>query len=494
MSRIAAQLAIADTNLHRSLSSETEQQVLVSLKAANERFVQLYPGDSPGRQPVHTFYGGAHLFNSDTIPKLGKLALNAIHTNAANFAEFAQAVGLPGSKKLPASRKQAEVLRKKLEKEESLLESKNKHAWIANTVYHRVIEKLTHEPIEDYRVDFEDGFGYRIDVEEDHEAMRTAHETASAMEQNLLPPFFGIRIKSFSEESKKRAIRTLDIFLTTLFEKSGGRLPENFVVTLPKVVSSEQIKVLVRLLRAFEQLHRLPDGKLKLEFMIESPQVIIGSNGESPLTDIVTAGEGRCVSAHFGPYDYTTGLNISSRFQTLDHPACDFARHAMQIALAGTGVRLSDGANHQIPVGPHRAAGKVLSVRQMKENREAVHGVWKNYFAQVQRSLMQGFYQSWDLHPVHLPVRYAAVYNFYMEGLEAASLRLKSFIEKGNQASLSGQMFDDAASGQGLMKFFQCGIQCGALTEKEIYLTGFNAEDLLTGSFTAMIARKKNKP
>ena len=494
MSRIAAQLAIADTNLHRSLSSETEQQVLVSLKSVNEKFMQTYPGDKAERQPVHTFYGGAHLFKSDTIPKLGKLALIAIHTHAANFAEFAKAVNLPDNKKLPASKKQAEVLRKKLKKEGSLPESKNKNAWIANTVYHRIIEKLTHQPIEDYRVDFEDGFGYRTDAEEDHEAMRTAHETASAMEQNLLPPFFGIRIKSFSEESKKRAIRTLDIFLTTLFEKSGGRLPENFVVTLPKVESSEQIKSLVRLLRAFEQLHRLPDGKLKLEFMIESPQVIIGSNGQSPLTDIVTAGEGRCVSAHFGPYDYTTGLNISSRFQTLDHPACDFARQAMQVALAGTGVRLSDGAIHQIPVGPHRASGKVLSVRQMKENREAVHGVWKNYFVQVQRSLSQGFYQSWDLHPGHLPVRYAAVYNFYLEGLEAASLRMKSSIEKGNQASLSGQMFDDAASGEGLLNFFYRGIQCGAFTEKEIQHSGLNAEDLRAGSFTAMIASRKNKP
>ncbi|MBL7995408.1 phosphoenolpyruvate kinase [bacterium] len=494
MSRIAAQLAIADTNLHRSLSSETEQQVLASLKAANEQFAQIYPGDSLGHQPVHTFYGGAHLFKSDTISKLGKLALNVMHVNAANFAEFAKAVGLPGSKKLPVSKKQLEILRKKVEKEESLLESKNKSAWIANTVYNRVIKKLTREPIEDYRIDFEDGFGYRTDAEEDHEAMRTAQETASAMEQNLLPPFFGIRIKSFSEQSKRRAMRTLDIFLTIYLEKSGNRLPENFVVTLPKVVSPEQIKALVRLLIEFEQLHRLPDGSLKLEFMIESPQAIVGCKGESQLTDIVTAGEGRCVAAHFGPYDYTTGLNISSRFQTLDHPANDFARQAMQVALAGTGVRLSDGAVHLIPVGPHRAVSKALSIRQVKENREAVHGVWKNYFAQVQRSLMQGFYQSWDLHPGHLPVRYAAVYNFYLEGLEAASARMKSSIEKGNQASLSGQMFDDAASGQGLMNFFRRGIQCGALTEKEIHLTGLKAEDLRLGSFTAMIADRKNKP
>lgn len=493
MSRIAAQLAIEDTNLHRSLAAETEQRVLSSMKTINETFSKNYPGDTTIRQPVHTFYGGAHLFKADTITKLGKLALHSMTTLAPNFAEFAKAMGFAGCGKLPVSKRQLETLRKKTEKEKSLFESKNKNAWISYTVYNRVIEKLSREPIEDYRIDFEDGFGYKTDLEEDHEAMRTADETVTAMEQNLLPPFFGIRIKSFTERSKKRAIRTLDIYLTTLCEKTGNRLPDNFVVTLPKVVSAEQVGALALLLREFEHIRSLHEGSIKLEFMIETPQVLIGTNGESLLPSMVRAGQGRCMAVHFGPYDFTTGLNISSRYQTLDHPACEFARQMMQVALAGTGVRLSDGAIHLIPVGPHRNAGKPLTTKQMKENRVAVHRVWKDYFLQIQRSMAQGFYQSWDLHPGHLPIRYAAVYYFFLEGLEAASTRMRSSIEKGNQASLSGQMFDDAASGQGLLNYFVRAFQCGSISAEEVQRSGLATGDLNAKSFSEIISMSKKR-
>lgn len=492
MSRIAAQLAIEDTNLHRSFSAETELQIFSLLNKANEDFIQNYPGDPGQRQPVHTFYGGAHLFKSDTIIKLSKFALGAMQSYASDFTEFAKAIGIKGCENLPSSKKQIETLRKRLQKQTFQVENKNKAAWLAFTVYNRVLEKLTHEPIEDYRIDFEDGFGYRTDAEEDHEAMRTAFETARAMEQPMMPPNFGIRIKSFSEELKKRAVRTLDIYLTALCEKTGNRVPENFVVTLPKVVMAEQVTALVQLLIEFERQRHLQAGSLKLEIMMESPQVIFGKTGTSLLLDLVKAGEGRCVAVHFGPYDYTTGLGISSQFQTPDHAACDFARHVMQVSLAGTGIRLSDGANHTIPAGPHRETGKPLTAKQKKENREAVHRVWKDYFRQIQRSLAHGFYQSWDLHPAHLPVRYASVYAFFLEGLEPASFRMQSVIEKGNQAALSGQMFDDAASGQGLLNYFLRAFNCGAITADDVRRVGLTTDEIKSKSFSAILNQRRS--
>lgn len=492
MSRIAARLAIEDTNVHRSLSSETEQAVLSALKLANETDAVRYPGDSSERQPVHTFYGGAHLFKSDSIGKLGQLAVKSMESYAPDFAGFARTIRLPGSDKLPRSAKEVMRLENRIAKDPSLFRDRHVPAWLAYSVYHRVIKKLSSEPIEDYRIDFEDGFGYRSDIEEDHEAMRTAVETALAMDKKALPPFFGIRIKSFSEALKKRAIRTLDIYLTMLCEKTGGVLPENFVIALPKVMSAEQISALVQILAEFEHRLRLPETSLKFEFMIETPQIIIGSNGRSVLPAIVAAGGGRCVAAHFGPYDYSSALGIASSFQTLDHASCDFARHMMQVALAGTGVRISDGAVHLIPVGPHRSGDKPLTSKQREENREAVHAVWGSYFDLIRRSLAHGFFQSWDLHPGHLPIRYAAVYSFFLEGLEAASSRLRSFIDKGTQASLSGQMFDDAASGQGLLNYFQRALNSGAIGEDELKKAGITPDEIRLKSFSEILTRRRS--
>ncbi len=489
MSRIAAQMAIDDTNLHRSISKETEEEVLRHLTRDAEVFKTYYSGDPMGRRPVHAFYGGAHLFRSETAAKLGQLALSILETNAPDFTTLSRVVG----PNIAGFTSQSAMLRfgKSLVKDAAGLKKKNHKVWLAYTVYRRVLEKLSSQAIEDYRIDFEDGFGYRGDAEEDHEARRTAEETVKAMEEKTLPPFFGIRIKSLSEELKRRSLRTLDIYLTSFCEKSGGRLPDNFVINLPKVVSPEQITVLISILKELESKLKLPDKCLKFEFMVETPQVILGSEGVSLLPAIVKAGEGRCVAAHFGPYDYTTALGIAPALQTLDHPACDHARHVMQTALAGTGVALSDGAVHRIPVGPNRAGTKPLTAKQKKENRETVHEAWKSYYDLVRRSLHHGFYQSWDLHPGHLPMRYAAVFSFYLEGLDAAASRLGSYLDKGAQASLSGQMFDDAASGQGLLNFILRGIYCGAFSKEDLALAGLSYDEILSGSFSEMVKKRQ---
>src|SRR5207244_1263691 len=121
-------------------------------------------------------------------------------------------------------------------------------------------------------------------------------------------------------------------------------------------------------------------------------------------------------------------------------PACDFARQMMQVALAGTGVTLSDGATNVMPVGPHRIAegGPDLTPQQRLENRRVVHRAWKLHYDHVRHSLEGAFYQGWDLHPAQLPTRFAAVYTFFLESLAAASERLRNFIEKAAQATLVG--------------------------------------------------------
>jgi hypothetical protein len=103
---------------------------------------------------------------------------------------------------------------------------------------------------------------------------------------------------------------------------------------------------------------------------------------------------------------------------------------------------------------------------------------------------VQGFYQGWDLHPAQLVTRYAAVYAFFLEGLAPATERLKNFVEKAAQATLVGDVFDDAATGQGLLNYFLRGISCAALREEEALAAGVTIEDLRGRSFLQILKRR----
>ena len=161
-----------------------------------------------------------------------------------------------------------------------------------------------------------------------------------------------------------------------------------------------------------------------MEMMIETTQSIIDSEGRISLPMLLRAARGRCTAAHFGTYDYTASCSITAAHQHMTHPACDFAKHMMQVSFAGSGIWLSDGATNIMPVGPHRAAeGAALTPDQIDENRAVVHRAWKLHYDHIQHSLVGGFYQGWDLHPAQLVTRYAAVYSFFLESLDAASER-----------------------------------------------------------------------
>jgi len=166
----------------------------------------------------------------------------------------------------------------------------------------------------------------------------------------------------------------------------------------------------------------------------------------------------------------------------------------MQVALAGTGIRIADGPTNIMPIPPHRAAkdGAALSARQIEENRAAVHRGCKIHFENVRRSLGNGYYQGWDLHPAQLPARYAAVYSFFLENLDASAERLRNFIEKAAQATRVGQVFDDAAMAQGLLNYFVQAINCGALTAEEVQrLTTLSAAEVRSGSFLKILAQRQ---
>jgi len=473
-----------------SITDIEKQALLGTLKIANLNFQQTYPGDKPDRQPVHTVYGGANLFKSDTCMKMGDIALKSLQTYSPDFVTLAKVLKLDGHDDLPHGEKKIEKLVKKLDKM-SEKDRKKDSAWLSYSVYNKIIQKLKTEPVEDFRIDFEDGFGNRPDDEEDATAVTAANELAAGMENKTISPFIGIRIKPFTEDLKTRGVRTLDIFLTTLLGKTKGKLPGNFVVMLPKVTIPEQVITLVRLFEIIEKKNNLVPGTLRMETMVEATQIIMDDEGKNPLMKIIRASEGRCIAAHFGTYDYTASCGITAKYQTMAHPVCDFAHHMTKVALGGTGIFLSDGATNVMPVAPHR--GKKLTAAQQKENRESVHNAWRIGYNHSMHSLINGFYQGWDLNPAQLPMRYAATYNFFLSSYSDAVFRLKTFVERAAISTLTGDIFDDAATGQGLLNFFLKAMNCGAITEQEATATGLTLEEIRSRSFYKILEGRRKK-
>jgi hypothetical protein len=410
------------------------------LKAANQALSRRYPGDSTGRQPVHTFIGSGDAFTRDASRRAGAQALEALEQFGPTARAFADVIGLTST-----------------------------DASLAETVRQRVVDKLRREPVEDFRIDFEDGYGTRPDAEEDGHARSAAEEVAAGMKASTLPPFIGIRIKPLSRELHARSLRTLDLFVSTLVRRAR-RLPGNFAVTLTKIMAPAHVGAAVRACAALERKLRLKRGAIRLELMIETPQAILAPDGSCALPGLVRAGAGRVRGAHFGVYDYTALCGITAAWQHPRHFACDFAREMMRVSLAQTGVVISDGGSNLLPLPPH------------------VHEAWKLHFADVTHSLVNGFYQGWDLHPAHLPTRYAAVYAFYLSALPAATRRLRGFFGKAEQA---GAAFDDAATGQALLNFMNRALSSGAITVEEALASGLRHSELGGRSFRQILSRRQ---
>ena len=383
-----------------------------------------YPGPRPGRQPVHTVYVPADRFGAGLPAQWGRQALKALETYAPGAVEFGAWMGVPGA--------------------------------LAADVRSRVLAKLIAEPVEDLRLDFEDGYGLRGDDVEDADASRAAACLAAEISAGAAPALCGLRCKSLEPGTRRRAIRTLDAFLAELL--AHGSLPDGFVVTLPKVTSADQVTAMVRLCERLEEAHGLETGRLVFEVQVETPQVILGADGTATLARCVHAGGSRLAGLHYGTYDYSAALGIAAHQQSMEHPVADYARAVMQVAAAGTGVRLSDGSSNVVPEG----------------SRDQVIGAWEQHARLVRRSLERGYYQGWDLHPAQLASRYAATFGFFREGLATAAGRLRGYLERAG-----GPVLEEPATARALAGFLARGLDCGAVTEPELAeLTGLDRPGL----------------
>ncbi|MCX3061337.1 DUF6986 family protein [Streptomyces beihaiensis] len=407
-----------------SLAGAVSEGISASLAPVDAELARRYPGDPGTRQPVHTVYVPGDAFDAGTIRSWGDQALAQLDEHAPDAASFAAALGLTDD--------------------------------LAQPVHDRVRAKLEREPIEDLRVDFEDGYRPASAADEDETAARAARLIAKAYADGTAAPYMGIRTKCMEAAVRDRGIRTLDIFLTGLMEHGG--LPDGLVLTLPKVTYPQQVTAMVRLLEAFEERHGLDAGRLGFEIQIETSQSILAADGTAAVARMIDAAEGRATGLHYGTFDYSACLGVSAAYQASDHPAADYAKAVMQVAAAGTGVRVSDGSTNVLPVG----------------STAKVHDAWRLHYGLTRRALARAYYQGWDMHPGHIPTRYAAVFAFYREGFEAAAARLAAYA---NQAS--GDIADEPATAKALAGYLLRGLDCGALDIAEVArLTGLTRADL----------------
>lgn len=370
-----------------------------------------------GPQPSHVVYGGAHLFRADTVSKLGEIARKSQKANLATPTAMARVFSLPIE--------------------------------LTEGAFPGIVAKLELAPVEDYRIDFEDGYGLRADADEDAHARAAGAELAKAVAAGVVAPRMGVRIKALAKATRARSLRTFGLFFEALLSK--GSAPDHFVVTLPKVTHPAEVGALDEALDAID-----PARRIGIELMVETPEALFDANAKVALPAMIDAGNGRVTGAHFGTYDFTASLGVVAAYQTPTHPACDFALGVMQVACASRLVEVSDGATTELPIAPHRGAD--LDTTKQWENSVAIERALHHHYENVRRTLARGIYQGWDLHPAQIPARLVATHAFFLEALESATERLIAFRENQARATLLGTSFDDAATGRGLTRFFERAI------------------------------------
>jgi hypothetical protein len=383
------------------------------LAPADADLAARYPGETPDRQPVHTVYVPADQMAEGLAADWGARALAALDRHAGDPGTLAAATGLDAA--------------------------------LVAEVHPRVLAKLAREPIEDLRIDFEDGYGPRPPDREDADALAAARALAAAGAAGTAPPRTGLRIRSLEAATRRRGLRTLDLFLGGLL--AAGGLPDGFVATLPKATDVRQVEAMAAVCERLEQAHGLPAGRLRFELQVETPQAVLAADGTATVARMVHAAGGRCAGLHYGTYDYSAACGIAAADQSLEHPAADHAKAVMQVAAAGTGVGLSDGSTNVLPVG----------------DTAAVHAAWRLHARLVRRALERGYWQGWDLHPAQLPTRYLATYAYFRQGLPAAAERLRAYAGRA-----AGGVLDEPATAAALAGFVARGLDCGALDPAEV--------------------------
>ena len=398
----------------------------------DELLKRSYPGERDVRQPVHTVYVPGDRTTPDLPYQWGQQALECVEAHGGMLQLAERVITAARKEAGPGPAGQMPSLHQVAREAEMLAEA--------------VTAKVEREPIEDLRLDFEDGFGDQGDESEDRWVIQAARDAVAGRSETGAPAFVGIRFKCMEEDTRARGLRTLDLFLSELV-RAGGQLPDNLVLTLPKVSTAIRCVPWDRLAEALKPNTASPRAPIGFEVQVETPQLVLGARWTVPLAQAVHVGDGRVTSLHYGTYDYSASLGIAAAYQAMDHPAADFAKNQMILAVAGTGVHISDGSTNILPVG----------------DPEHVQAAWMLHARLVRRHLERGIYQGWDMHAHQLPTRFLATFHFFREGFASAAARLRAYVYREQ-----GGVLDEPATAKALAGYLRRGLVCGALSEDEV--------------------------
>lgn len=429
----------------RILGEEALARIDAHLAGTDELLASHDPAPDGVRQPVHTVYVPADdpRAGQAVAPAWGRAALDLAEEHGG-LEQVCRELGLPEA--------------------------------LTAEVAPRVLRKLTEEPVEDLRVDFEDGYSQRDDVSHDADVVRAVAQRRRDEQAGVATEFWGVRFPCFEADTRARGLRTLDLTIGELV-RTGG-LPDGLRLTFPKVSTAVQVEALVLALGELERGHGLYPGRLSFEIQVEVPQLVLGADGSAELSRAVRAGQGRVTGLHYGTYDYSAAMQVAAAHQALDHPVADQAKAVMQLVVAGTPVQLSDGSTNITPTG----------------DRAQRTAAWALHHRLVSRSLRQGIYQGWDMHPGHLVSRYVATYAFFRLGLPSALDRLGRYAQQA-----AGEVVDEPATVRALAAYLRRGLACGAVDAQEVQAaTGLGERDVVglsqPRSDTAALLRQAGTP
>jgi citrate lyase beta subunit len=355
----------------------------------------------------------------------------------------------------------------------------------AATVGALTVAKLEREPVEDLRIDFEDGFTQRgvpledRDADEDARATEAADILADWLDADAdgghprhAPAFAGIRFRSFDPAVRDRGLRTLVIVLSRLarrgvLNKVLANDPRALRLTLPKVQHHSQVETFVEILEQLEETFGVPETtRIPFEVQVETPQAIVGVRGEAEPARILAAGRGRILSLHYGTYDYSASLGVDAAEQSMEHPVADHAKDVLQVATTAVGVELSDGSTNRIPVG---------SPAQILDG-------WRIHHRLVTRHLRRAVRQGWDLHAHQLVTRHLATIAYFRASWEVSAERLRDYV-----AGDETRWMDEPATAKAMSGYLLRAHACGAVTDEELATTGVSTEDLRTLQVTGRL-------
>lgn len=338
-------------------------------------------------------------------------------------------------------------------------------AELREAVCQAAARKLDAQVIEDLRIDYEDGYGYRKDAEEDTVARNGGKAGAQILLSEAGPDRVGLRIKPFDSRGAHRSVRTLRLFLESFLSVPGAReRVQDIRVTFAKVMRGIQMTTLDQVCKELEHVHRLEEGAIGVELQVEVPQVIAQGEGEDSL--LALASNPRVRALHFGTYDYTSAQGIFPGEQRSNHPVALHAKRVMQVVAACHEIEVCDGSSNLIPLGNLRA-------RAVK-----AHSV------QISSALRDGIPQGWDLHPMQLPTRYLVSFAALRAEVPNALRRLHN---AASQEADTG-VLDEPATLRMLAAVIIRSLRVGALGEQELVgnLTRQDIEKIaLTGALAS---------